>query len=201
MPITLTDVSADADALAADYNANLQKIRDKMSTTAGVGVGDADIATDAGINGNKLSTTNRVPEDRLASLAVSARVLRSDAAVSANRAVTADHVRDLAIAKKHINTASPLTNAQVEIKEQTAAFSLTGTVAINHLCVQRRTLAGNYEFTVTNHVGSTTSAHVLPALATPIPVASNRIINAYIADVVPGVTTTGTLVVVWIPLT
>jgi len=201
MPITLTDVSADTDALAVDYNANLQKMRDKFSTSAGVGIGDADIATDAAISGSKLSTVNQVPTLALATDAVDNRVLRKDPSVSANRPVTADHVRDGVIQKKHIDTAFPLTNAQLALKERTVAFSVSGTVALNHLAVQRLTNGGNFRFLVTNHIGATTSSVACVPSPDDIAAASNRIVGVHIADVTPGVTTTGTLVITYIPLT
>lgn len=201
MPINLTDVTADSDALASDYNANLQKIRDKMSTSAGVGIGDADIATDAAISGSKLSTVNQVPNLALATDAVDNRVLRKDAGVSANRPVTADHVRDGAIQKKHIDTGHPLSLAQLDLQVLNMAFSVAGTVALNHIAVQRLTGSGNYRFLVTNHIGTVTSSIAVVPSPDTVAAATREVIAAYIADVTPGVTTTGTLVVIHVART
>lgn len=192
MPITLTDVSADTDALAVDYNANLQKMRDKFSTSAGVGIGDADIATDAAISGSKLSTVNQVPTLALATDAVDNRVLRKDPSVSANRPVTADHVRDGVIQKKHIDTAHPLAKAQLDLLVEEVAFSVAGSGAgwtVRSYSVQRVTNGANYEAIVnvflTNGSGSATgfgSQAVQKAPTTAIPTASRVLLDVYIAD-------------------
>ncbi len=198
MPITLTNATADNDALAADYNANLQSVRDKFSATASVGIGNADIATDAGIDGTKLSTTNQVPEDRLLTDAVTSRVLRKDAVTSANRAVTNDHVQDGTLTKRaHTKTVgSSFSRAELDLTVQSVAFS--GSVGVGAaVMLFRKTVGPNYAFGLT---GSTATITVTPSTA--LPTATTLVLEALVENfTLVGAIAAGNLIIISIPLT
>lgn len=101
-PITLLDAVADRPALPAGVDAWLAALRGKFSQVPGIGIGDGDVATDAAIAGTKFSnvSTRQIPEDRIGTNSGSSRALASDATVSANRAITDNHVQSATLTKR-----------------------------------------------------------------------------------------------------
>jgi len=99
---------ADEDFLAVDINGNFVVVRNKFSETAGVGILDADCATDMGLSGLKLSNASgkQVVTDRIADDAVDAAKLSDSTAVDANRAVTTNHIRDAAVVAAKLGAAA-----------------------------------------------------------------------------------------------
>lgn len=101
LPNSLTDgtvargseVRANDDAIVAEVNGGLT---------------DVNIATGAAISGSKISNVagSRVPGDRIEDDAVDSTKLKDDAAVDANRAVTANHIRNDAVIARCIKTTS-----------------------------------------------------------------------------------------------
>lgn len=215
MPLgALKTWAADEDFLASDINGNFTVIKNKFSETAGVGIVDGDCASDMGLNGNKLSNASgkQVPTDRLAPNAVDRTILRSDASVDANRAVTPNHVANEAIEKRAVKLAS-LTKAQTAIAVQTKAFGPTastlahGFESVVPVLVNN---AGNYRVELQCVVVGffspvyANTVQIIPVdPTTPIPVATNLILDVRLVAL-SGLCTTslsGTVEIVSIPNT
>lgn len=124
LPFTLVpDTIADADQVMADFLALTAKL-DNLT--------DVNIAANADLDANKLSTTagKRVAETRMETNAVSQRVLASDASTPGNdagRAVTGNHVTAWTIAQVlRIIPATSITGSMLAVGA--AAANLVGAV-------------------------------------------------------------------------
>lgn len=117
LPHPLTDGTV---AYGSQVRGNDDALASKFSEGPG-GIGDADISTTGGVSATKLSTSpgKRLDEARLEDDAVSARVLRDDATVDANRAVTRNHCRDALV-----NAAKLDTDAVIRPKVKRTAYSV-----------------------------------------------------------------------------
>lgn len=195
MPLSIPHTfAADTDALASDVNDVNAAIAAKFSETAGVGIGDGDVASDAGISGSKLSnvTGKQIPTDRLADDAVTAAKLADSASVDANRAVTTNHIRDAAVTKPKIGP-SQITldkhagpNGTSATVVQVVAFSQSLPASASSYVVssiERRTSAGNYIArlrvrTISGGVEAFTNIDVTPTVA--IPAATAEILAMYL---------------------
>lgn len=170
MPLSIPHTMvADHDALASDVNDVNAAIAAKFSETAGVGIGDGDIASDAGISGAKLSnvTGKQIPTDRLADDAVTAAKLADSPSVDANRAVTTDHIKDQAVTKAKVANSSLVLG------------KLVGPNGTSASVVQ----VVNFNMTATG-LGRF-SATVTPTI--PIPTATSEIIGLYLDGGTDGV--------------
>lgn len=118
-------------AFASQVNANFDFLGGVFTEGAG-GIGDADISANAGIKGTKLSNVpgSRLPNDRFEDDVVDARVLKDDASVDANRAVTTNHIRDAAVTAAKLGT-NAVVNAKIKFAEfSAAAATLFGTATL-----------------------------------------------------------------------
>lgn len=89
----------------------------------------ADLSPAAAIPGSYLSNIagQRVPDDRIEDDAVTAAKLRDSATVDGDRAVTTDHVRDLAVTLAKLAAAS-VSGAKLKIGSIALTVSLPGTI-------------------------------------------------------------------------
>lgn len=142
---------------------------------------DDNIASGAAIKGTKLSNVAgaRVPTDRIEDDAVTADKLRDDAAVDGNRAVTTNHIRDVAVTKGKV-AAGTLTKAQTALLVQTVAFTLNVGLAAQALTINRATSGANYIGQVRSAGAFATLATVTPGTA--IPTATSDLLDLYLSD-------------------
>jgi hypothetical protein len=103
-----TEMNTDLDTAYSEFNGN---------------VDNANIKASAAIVGSKIaSAPNGVGTSQINDNAVTADKLRDDATTDANRSVTTDHIRDLAVTKGKV-AAATLTKAQLDLVFDERSFS------------------------------------------------------------------------------
>lgn len=107
-----SETRANEDAVVAQVNGNIE---------------DVNISAAAAISARKLSTVAglKVDEARIEADAVTATILRDDATVDANRAVTTNHLRDSAVTTAKIGAAQVILS---KIKTTTSTWTPGGTI-------------------------------------------------------------------------
>lgn len=187
MPVTLPNALTDGTtAYGSQTRANDDALAAKFTEGAG-GIADADIAAAAAIKGSKISNVagSRIPADRIEDDAVTADKLRDDATTDANRAVTTNHIRDLAVTKGKVAT-NTLTHSQLQMLLQATAYSVVTGGSVVQQQVAIEVSGANYVVRVVVtyvNAGNTvwTSQVVNPAPA--IPTATRTPIAVYIANI------------------
>ena len=164
------------------------------------GLDSTNSAANAGYTGAQIASapagvdTTNINDD-----AVTAAKLRDSAVTDGDRAVTTDHIRNLAVNKSKLATAAgqKITSEQMgDIKEERAFSQVTVVGATDCIAiVSRITTGANFEakihyFLRAAGVAGSGTFNVVPAVA--IPTATNDLVGLYVADEL-WVSGTGTL--------